>query len=298
MKNKKGSALLTIGIIVLIIGALVGIYAIVDNKFIDKDVESAVKCSDSTGKLTVNAVSALEGASDPSSPTITCGTDGGKVKTSVTSGTTAFAIGTELECLVSKADYIDASFNAKVPCGGLVQEVEMYYATSDNPSLKIKDPRASSAEVTDAIAGGATNLTDTSVGGTVKFDAYFEGTNTEGTGDMVYIIEFPAGSDANITTVTMGSLQSVNVPRTYVANNAGSEIVAFAVPNIEGAVEEVYSVIATLGTGKDMVGGVYTEWRAGQAFVDDDGYITEGVINSLGDTNKYENSDDFDFLIG
>ena len=263
---------------------------------IDGREDTPSGCADSTGILTVNAVSKLDGASDPSSPTITCGTDGDKVKTSVTSGTTTFPVGAMLTCLVSKSDYIDTSFTSKMACGGLNQQVEMYYATSDNPSLTVKDPNNGDTAVTDAIGGGATNLTNPSAGSTVDFDVQFKGTNTEGTGDLIYVIEFPAGSSSNITAVTMGGLSQVEVPDAYTIQNAGSEVVAFAVPNIEGATKQTYSVIATLGTSSDLTGGVYTDWFAKQEFIDDDGYIKEGVEDS-DNTAKYENTDDSDFYI-
>jgi len=286
--------LLTIGIIVAIIG-VIGLYRMAVTG--EEDVEDPTKCADSTGKLTVNAVSLLAGASDPSSPTITCGVDGDKLKTSVTSGTTTFAIGSKLVCLVSKSDFIDKSFTTVMPCGGLTEEVSMYYATSDNPAMTIKDPKSSDATVTDAIGGGPTNLTGPSAGATVKFDVYFEGTNTEGTGELIYVIEFPAGSGVNITGVTMGSLRGIDLPTVHSLVNAGSKAVAFIVPNIEGAIEPSYSVIATLGSAKDLTGGVYTDWYAGQEFIDDDGTLAESGIEDSDGTAKYENTADRDFYI-
>lgn len=253
-------------------------------------------CAESTGAATITAVSKLDGATDPSSPTITCGVDGGKVKTSVTSGTTTFPVGSMLSCLVSKADYIDTSFEAEMPCGGLQQQVDMYYATSDNPSLTLRDPNNADASLTDAIGGGAGNLTDPDVGGTVDFEVEFKGTNTEGTGELVYVVEFPAGSGSNITDVTMGTLEKTNIPQIHTLQNAGSKAVAFKVPNVEGALKAKYDVVATLSTGSDVTGGVYTDWYAGQDFVDDDGFISSGIEDSDG-TAKHENTADYDFLI-
>lgn len=256
-------------------------------------------CADSTGILTVNAVSKLDGASDPSSPTVTCGVGSDKVKTSVTSGTTTFPVGARLTCLVSKDDYIDASFEDTMDCGGLQKQVEMYYATSDNPAIAIKDPNNGDSTVTDAVAGGATNLTNPSAGSTVDFDVELKGTSTEGTGEMVYIIEFPASSSGNITKVTMGDLSQLSLPMgasVVSAQNAGSYRVAFAVPNIEGSTKRTYSVIATLQTSSDLTGGVYTDLIAGQEFIDDDGFIKSGIEDSDG-TDKSENNADYDFWI-
>lgn len=301
--NNKGQATTWIFLglmVVLVLGVLGGGYYFFFGAGAEQttvgDLESPVKCADSTGILTVNAVSKLEGASDPSGPTITCGSDGDKVKTSVTSGTTTFPVGADLTCLVSKADYIDTSFTSTMACGGLNEQVEMYYATSDNPAVKITDPNNADAQVTDAIGGGATNLSDLTAGGTIDFDVEFKGTSTEGTGNMIYVIEFPASSNTNITKVTMGNLKKTNVPQLHAAQNAGSELVAFEVPNIEGAVKKTYSVIATLSTTGDLAGGVYTDVYAGQSFIDDDGYISSGVEDSDG-TAKYENTLDYDFSI-
>ena len=262
----------------------------------DGDVTNPTACGDSTGVLTVSARSTLEGGTDPSSPTITAGINGGPVTTTVTSGTTAFAVGSDIEVLVSKADYIDKSFTFEMPCGGITLDAPLFYATSDNPSISLKDPNNADATLTDAIGGGATNLTNVDVGATVDFDAEFKGTSGEGTGNMIYVIEFPAGSGANITDVTMGGLNEVAVPTVYTSQNAGSEVVAFEVPSIEGAIKQKYSVIATLGTGKDLSGGVYTDLFAAQEFVDDDKTISSGVEDSDG-TAKYENSLDSDFFI-
>lgn len=297
MKNKKGamSILVWVLLAVVVVG---GGYYLYTNEGTAQSVAGTDpnECADSTGVLTVSAVSALEGASDPSSPTVTCGLNGDKVKTSVTSGTTTFAVGDKLDCLVSKADYIDKSFSATMKCGGLSEQVEMFYATSDNPSLTVKDPNNGDASVTDAIAGGASNLTNVDAGSTVDFEVEFKGTNTEATGDLIYVIEFPAGSNANITDVTMDGLKEVSIPTVHTSQNAGSKIVAFTVPNVEGAMKKEYSVIASLGTAKDLSGGVYTDWYSEQDFVDDDGYIASGVEDSDG-TAKYENTGDYDFLI-
>ena len=278
----------------LILGFLV--YSNYSQTAVGGDTTSPTACSDSTGILTVSAVSGLDGGTDPSSPTITCGVDGAKVKTSVTSGTTTFAVGSKLDCLVSKANYIDTEFKDTMKCGGLVEQVPMYYSTSDNPSITIKDPNNGDASLTNSITGGATNLTAPSVGGTVDFDVQFQGTNTESSGDGIYVIEFPASSSGNITEVTMGSLSKLSIPQVHTLQNAGSKAVAFSVPRIDGATKQTYSVIATLGTSKDLSGGVYTDWYAKQAFVDTDGFIKIGVEDSDGNA-EYENTVSSNFYI-
>jgi hypothetical protein len=251
-------------------------------------------CADSTGVLTINSISALAGASDPSSPTITCGVNGGAVTTSVTSGTTTFAVGSELTCLISKADYIDKSFTFTMPCGGKVLEAPLYYSTSDNPSIRIKNDDGDF--MTDAVAGGATNQTALTAGETLVLEVEFQGTNTEGSGEGIWVIEFPASTSANITDVVLAGAEKVSVPSVHTLNNAGSKSVAFKIPNIVGAEKKTYALSVILGSGKDLAGGVYTDWYGGQEFVDDDKTISSGVEDSDG-TAKYENTLDYDFCI-
>lgn len=287
--GKGGNGMMIFGVLVIV--SLIGLlgYMTVGQDITTTTFEKAPAkgCPDSTGILTVQDRSILVGGTAPSSPTITCGIDGGKILTAVTSGTTTFAVGSALECLISDADSIDKSFEFDMDCGGKTLDGALYYATSDNPAITIKD--TDSNAVTNAIGGGATNLSGVSAGATVKFDVYLEGTSGEGTGEMVYVIEFPAGSSANITDVTMGSLDVATVPTVYSSTYAGSKVVAFAVPNVEGAVEPSYRVIASLGTGKDLAGGIYTVVYAGQEFIDDDSTISSGVEDSDG-TAKYENT--------
>lgn len=297
--NKKGmGAGILVIIMLLIVGLGVGGYFLFTGEsqsIVSQDqLENPLTCSDSTGILTVQSRSILAGAAAPSGPTITCGIDGGVVATSVTSGTTTFPVGADLECLVSKSDYIDKSFKFTMPCGGKTLDGALYYSTSDNPAIRIKNDDGD--YVTDAIAGGATNQTDLSAGETLVMEVEFTGTATEASGKGVYVIEFPAGSASNITKVELGSLKSVAIPTVHTLQNAGSKAVAFEVPNIVDGDRITYPLTVTLVAADDLGGGVYTDWYGGQEFIDDDYTIQEGVEDSDG-TAKYENTLDFDFLI-
>lgn len=258
------------------------------------DKTEITKCADAENTLTVQSYSALPGASDPSSPTITCGVNGGPVTTSVTSGTTKFPVGTDLQCLVSKSDYIDVAFDSEMECGGLIEAVPMYYSTSDNPSVRIKNDDGDF--MTDNVAGGATNQTDVSAGETLTLEVEFQGTSTEASGDGVYVVEFPAGSSGNITKVEMAGLSQVAIPSTHSLQNANSKAVAFKVPSIKGGDKKTYAMQVVLTASKDLMGGTYTDWYGGQEFIDDDKTIKWGVEDSDG-TAKYENTGDYDFYI-
>lgn len=293
-KAGKGNGMIVGFVAVIAVILVVGWFAVGQNITVNTDTTNPTQCGDSTGILTVSDRSLLVGGTAPSSPSIIAGIDGGVVTTSVTSGTTTFPVGAEVEVLISDTDSIDKSFKFTMPCGGYTLDGALYYSTSDNPAIEVQDKNFNT--LSDNIAGETTNISDVGLGATMKAKVVLTGTSGEGTGDMVYVIEFPAGSSANITDVSLGGLSTVAVPTVHTSQNAGSKVVAFAIPNIEGATEKTYDLIVTLGTGKDLAGGVYTDLYAGQEFIDDDSTISSGVEDSDG-TAKYENTIDSDFFI-
>lgn len=301
MKNKKGQ----VGMIVLIIMGIIGLtfagFAVFGA---DKVTTTQVAvgtpsiqgtgCADSTGVLTVSSTSALTGGTAPTTPTITAGVNEGSVTTSVTSGTTTFPVGANVEVLVSDTDSIDKSFSFVMPCGGMTLEAPLYYSSSDNPGIRMKNDDGDF--MTNAIAGGATNQTDLTAGETLVLDVEFQGTNTEASGDGIWVIELPASSSANVSSINVAGLTSVPVPSIYSANNAGSKLAAFKVPNVIGADKKSYAVSIALTSAKDLSGAVYTTWYTEQEFVDDDNSISVGVEDSDG-TAKHENSVTFYFYV-
>lgn len=292
---KKGSGAVWGILILMFLLVIGGSYAIFGGDFGKAvgDVDPS-QCSDSTGILTVNAYNKLNPSTAVSSPTITAGTNGGVIVTSVTSGTTTFPVGSDVVVLLSKTDFIDESFVFTMPCGGKILEAPMLYSTSDNPSIRIKNDDGD--YVTDAIAGGSINQTGLSVGEVLIMDIEFSGTSLESSGDLIYVIEFPASTSANITKVELSGATMVGKPTIHSTVNAGSYVVAFSISAVEGSTKDVKTLTITLGATKDLAGGVYTDVYAEQEFVDDNGLISSGVEDSDGDA-KYENTFDFDFLI-
>jgi len=300
--NKQGKTSPMVFVFGLIVVLLLGFFAY--NSFAQKtiggDLTNPSVCADSTGVLTLTANDALQKGTTISSPTITCGVNGGAVLTSVSSGTTTFPIGASLDCIVSKTGYIDVEYKNVMSCGGLQESVELYQSTADNPSITIKDLDTSTSALTDNIAGGSVNVSSLSPGDSKTLEVKFKGTALESSGDGIFVIEFPSNSNANITSgntgVTLGNLAHVSVPTVHTSQNAGSRIDAFEVPAVVGSVTATYDLTFSLQSGKDLSGGVYTDWYNKQAFVDTDGTIKVDVENSLG-TAKYENTLDYDFYI-
>ena len=299
MKNKKGMTALAIIMIVLGV-AIVGIigYGVLSPSepqviVQEPSILAGTGCADSTGILTVNDVSKIPGGTAPTSPTLTAGIDGGKVATTVTSGTTTFPVGAEITLLVSDTDSIDESFNFVMPCGGKTLDGALYYSTSDNPGIRMKND--DDDFMTDTGATG-TNQTDLTAGETFVIEVEFQGTNTEASGEGIYVIELPASSGANVTSIVIAGLESVPIPSVHTLQNAGSEAAAFKVPTVVGAEKATYTISVALTATKDLSGMVLTNWYAMQSFIDDDQTIAYGVEDSDG-TAKYENTIGFSFLI-
>lgn len=296
-RGLNGMQVFSMMIGVLLLVGLIIYFAVPQTQF-DKNgepIESISGCPESTGILTVSIVNALQQGTAVTGATITA-VDANGVQTNVTSGTTTFTIGKKFDLLVSVSDYLDTKIADQVmTCGGLEVKAPIYYATSDNPSIRVKNDDGD--YVTNAVAGGAKNQTDLSAGETFTFDVEFQGTNLESSGNLVYIIELPAGSSANVTDVLMpGATDLGSIPSVHTTINAGSKVVAFDVPAVVGAEKKTYSVSIVLGADKDLNGGVYTDYYAKQWFVDDDGSLVNGIQDSTGDA-QYENTGDFDFLI-
>jgi len=301
MKNKNGmGAVATTLIIVLAIVLVFGvIYAIAQT---GKGGEPGIEgCADSTGVLTIQDYSALSTGTDPGTPVYTAGIKGeGDTKettivaTTVTSGTTTFPIGAEVVVIAVLSDYLDEVYEFKMPCGGKTLKAPMYYSTSDNPSIKIKNDDDNF--MTNSQIGGTTNQTDLTAGETLMLEAVFQGTNGESSGEGVWVLEFAASTSANISSVTFDGKQTIAIPSVHTLLNTSSEAVAFEVPAVVGSTKASHTLSIQLEPTKDLGDGVYTDWYAKQWFIDDDNTVSYGIQDSDG-TAKYENTLDYDWFI-
>jgi hypothetical protein len=299
--NKNGATKMSLGMGLLILVGIAVVVAVVNPEFytniFGKDTtpneQVVTSCGDSTGKLTINAYNALNPSTNVT-PTLTVGVNGGIVSTSATSGTTTFAVGDKLLIFGALSDYIDTSVEATMKCGGIVVDMPMYYSTSDNPAVRIKNDDGD--YVSDNVAGLTTNQTDLAAGETFSMDVEFSGTSLESSGEFIYIVEFPASTSANISKIELSGATSVALPTVHSTVNAGSKVAAFKVPAVVGSAKAVHTLTVELASSKDLSGGVYTDLYSIQQFIDDDGTIKSGVQDSDG-TLKYENTLDFDFYI-
>lgn len=250
-------------------------------------------CPESTAILTVNAVNALNKGSSMTVD-INAGVNGAAVTTDVTSGTTTFPVGAQVTILANASNYIDKSATFNMPCGGKVLELPMFYSTSDNPSIRIKNDEDNF--MTNAAAGGAVNQTDLSAGETLSLQVEFKGTSQESSGDGVYIVETAANSGANITRIELDGVAGKAVPTVHASTAAGSAFYSWDVAAIEGSKTVTKDLTIILTTTGDINGAVLTDWYAKQEFVDDNGAVATGIQDSDG-TAKYENTLSADFLI-
>jgi len=303
MKNKKGMSPGILFVIILAIILVVGVGAWQLGAFdgttqaVTTGTTDQSECADASGILTANVVSALAKGTAVTTPTITCGVNGGQVLTSVTSGTTTFPVGANVKCLVSKSDYIDEEFDLVMGCGGTTKEMAIYYATSDNPSIRAKnDDGDYMADSSNDIVHSGTNQTAVGVGEVIKWDIEFAGTSLESSGDGLFIIEFEGSTGANITKVELSGATVGSLPSVHTTVKAGSKVAVFNVPAVVGSDKSVHTLTITLGATKDLVGNVTMDWYTKQKFVDDDGTIKFGVEDSDG-TLKYESTLDYDVYI-
>jgi len=300
MKNKKAMSPGILVILIVAIVAIVGVGAWQLGAFeatqsVTTGVTNQADCADASGILTANVVSALAKGTAVGTPTITCGVNGGQVLTAVTSGTTTFPVGAKVNCLASKDDYIDEEFDFTMTCGGATKEMAIFYSTSDNPSIRAKnDDGDYMADSSNDVVHSGTNQTAVAVGEVIKWDIEISGTSLESSGDGLLVIEFPAGTSANITKVELSGATLGSLPSVHSTVNAGSKVAVFNIPAVVGSDKSVHTLSITLGATKDFVGNTLMDWYTKQKFVDDDGSISFGVEDSDG-TSQYESTSDVDF---
>ena len=294
MVKKISGGMIVFGVIGLLLLATVA-FGVMQTQLEEKrpltDGEKAAECGLAT-TLTINAVNALS-AGTTVSPSYTAKINGGVAKT-FTSGTTTLSPGDVVEILANLTNSIDVIATSEaVVCGHNELDLELY-ATNNVAAVEIFNDDGD--KVTDDVAGGATNQTNLAEGEALTVEVKFKGTNEQSTGDLIYIVE--AGSAANITAITMsGNAEKLTaIPSVHTTQVAGSKVVAFRIPAIIGAVTQTYDMTFTLGSGKDLTGGIYTDVYSEQAFADDDGTFKTGVQDASGDS-KYEDTSDSDFYV-
>lgn len=293
IRNKRGGAG-TIAIVIILVLIALGVLGLVYQSMVqEKKPKPAEGCPESTGALTVNAVSALNKGTTISGATIIAGVNGAPVSTVVTSGTTTFPVGSQVTILVNKSDYIDSSATFEMLCGGKVMEMPLYYSTSDNPTIRVINDE--NAYMTDSDTVGV-NQSLLSTGESLTVTVEFKGTSLESSGDGIFIVETPANTGINISRIELDGVVGKFVPSIHPSVNAGSKIASFDVPAIEGSTTVTKSLTFVVTPTGHWSGGVLMDWYAKQDFIDDDGTIKNGVQDSDG-TAKYENTLDSDFYV-
>ena len=279
-------------ILILVVG--IGFYAVTQVELggrPDTPIAAAEACGIDT-TLTINAVNALARGTAVS-PSYVAKINNGVAMT-FTSGTTKLSPGDTVSILANLTNSIDIiATSAPVTCGPNNLDIELY-ATDDPAGIDIYNDDDN--KMTDNVAGGATNQTNLAEGEALTVKVKFKGNNEQSTGSLIYVVE--AGTAANITAITMSGYAEklTAIPSVHTTQVAGSKVVAFRIPAVIGAVTKEYDLTFTLGSGKDLVGAVYTDAYSEQAFADDDGTFKIGIQDQSGDS-KYEDTLDADFFI-
>lgn len=172
-----------------------------------------------------------------------------------------------------------------------------------NATVTIKDDLVSSSN-TLTNGGGANNATAAAAGSSRNFPVIIQGTSQKSTGKLFWIIESPASSQSNISTMAVtcngAQLPNVAIPNGASATNSGSSRIAVEVPAVVGASQtncNLQIVNSATGTVK---GTVLNTFYAEQTFVDADGKVQTGIYDSSSNGNnaaKYQDKYTYNIVI-
>ncbi len=237
-------------------------------------------------------INTLTGASV--TPSYSAKVNGGN-NISVTSGTTTFIKGDNVELMLSAGNYINKVIKMNnLKCG--VNRVDGdIYATSTN-TFRIFN--TGNNLLTDALCtGSATN--QSSSASPISLLVYIDSTTDESTGDLVVVVESTNTTEVDSISLTGEGATPTDVPEFYSVAGAGSIAKAFDVPELLDGESKSYTLTIspesgeTIGTNENSI---YVTAYSKQGFLEKDGSYQVGVENEDGDT-KYEDTWDRDFCI-
>jgi len=206
-------------------------------------------------------------------------------------------LGDKLDILTSATGYLpDEQIVQSATCDK--NPVAFSFKSYENATVTIKqDAKNGASALTNNIAGGAVNATAVTSGGSTSLPVIIEGTTQKSTGKIFMVVELPASSAANVSSVSFnGGTQVSSIPTCLSSNNANAYRVAYEIPAIDGYASNAYNLVITTNAGKTLAGGVYTTYYAEKKFADSTGVIKEGVCDST-NTAQYQDSYSYNFLL-
>lgn len=218
-------------------------------------------------------------------------------------GTSAPAViqGNAWTVVADLSGYLAAPFSTNVGCGANEIATKLYaYA---NATVTVKDDTVTSSN-TLTNGGGANNATAAAAGGVRNFPVIFQGTSQKSTGKLLWVVETPASTSANVSSISASIngvvLSPVAIPNGIAAANAASVRTAFEVPAILGAASVNGNLQIQNAASKQVFGVVKQTFYAEQFFVDADGKVQEGAYDTSVNGNnaaKYQDSFTYDISI-
>lgn len=212
----------------------------------------------------------------------------------------SYSVDDEVQLIINVSGFIDISTDKiTMECGNNKmtkdgKENILIFDHSD-ATITIKEDSVTLSDST----SGANNASNIVAGGSDTYEVCFTGTDKDTTGIVLYAVEL--GSTANVSDISMYkgevNLKEVKAPDFYENTLTSPKVQGFIVPAIEGAKEVCYSLTVSAKSGKDIAGAVYTTAYTGQAFVEDDGSLTEWGIEQIDGDITYESTYDYDFVI-
>lgn len=134
------------------------------------------------------------------------------------------------------------------------------------------------------MSGGASN--ESAITSTRTLTVSFQSDTQQATGDMLYVLESPASSAANISSISLtcgGKAMTTGIIPSYLsAANANSFRAAWDIPSVENGAKLDCALQIVPAVGKQPTGGFVTTAYVKNKFIDIDGTLKEGIYDSNG----------------
>jgi hypothetical protein len=294
MKNKKGAAEISGGMILIIAVVIIGVVWFMSSQNAAPANPNNPSPNNNQGN-TNNPSLGYAGVNAITNAALTLGTTNMVVTNAqgshaATNTTYTAVAGDSLVLLNDPTGYLaDSQTVSSIVNGPQVVTFKPYaYA---NVSMTFKDDPVSSSNTLSQDATPTNNLTKVAAGGSRKIGMILQGTTQKSTGKQFWTIETPANTGTNISSisVTCGGSQVnlVSLPGCLTAVNAASKIIAFEVPAIVGFGETDCTVnVQTTATGALGAGTYLFKEYAEQKFFDSSNVLEEGICDTTTNGNN------------
>lgn len=297
MDNKKGQAMwFGLGlVVVLIILGVVFVPGILQS-ISGGDNEVPVAGCRNTPTITYSVFDELNKGTSVSGAVVEAIVNG-QYKGVVTSGTTKFQKGQEVELLVGAANYLNKTLNPiTIDCDDN-QVITYLYATDDGTLTVFND--GGNAVTNQGFGGAGTNQSESTT--PIQNEIKLTANTDESLGDVVAVLEYSNKTEVDDLVLSGDGVSKTSIPETYTEQGTNNIVRAYEISNAPmDGVSKVYYLNIEPATGYQIGAGnngvmnitMYTK----QWFVEKDGTFAYGIENVDG-TAKYEDVFTFGYTI-